>query len=78
MESPRSLFFANGAASAVALVFGIPATRYFGLRGVIWSMVLANVLYVVVAFVVLGRKVAALKTPEPIFEMPLPVEESAF
>jgi len=78
MESPRSLFFANGAASVVALIFGIPATRYFGLRGVIWSMVLANVLYVVVAFVVLGRKVATLKTPEPMFEIPLPVEESAF
>jgi len=62
----------------VALVFGIPATRFFGLRGVIWSMVLANVLYVLVAFVMLGRKVATLKTREPEFSMPLPVEESAF
>jgi O-antigen/teichoic acid export membrane protein len=78
MESPRSLFFANGAASAVALLFGIPATRLFGLHGVIWSMVLANVLYVVVAFIMLGRKVSALKVPEPLFEMPLPMEESAF
>ncbi len=78
MESPRSLFFANGAASVVALVFGIPATRFFGLRGVIWSMVLANVLYVLVAFVMLGRKVSTLKTVEPEFNMPLPVEESAF
>jgi O-antigen/teichoic acid export membrane protein len=78
MESPRSLFFANGAASAVALLFGIPATRYFGLHGVIWSMVLANVLYVFVAFIMLRRKVATLKTPEPHFEMPLPMEESAF
>jgi O-antigen/teichoic acid export membrane protein len=78
MESPRSLFFANGAASVVALVFGIPATRYFGLRGVIWSMVLANVLYVLVAFIMLGRKVSTLKTVEPHFEMPLPLEESAF
>jgi O-antigen/teichoic acid export membrane protein len=78
MESPRSLFFANGAASAVALLFGIPATRFFGLRGVIWSMVMANVLYVLVAFVMLGRKVATLKTPDPEFSMPLPVEESAF
>ena len=78
MESPRSLFFANGAASVVALVFGIPATRFFGLRGVIWSMVLANVLYVLVAFVMLGRKVSTLKTVEPDFNVPLPVEESAF
>jgi O-antigen/teichoic acid export membrane protein len=78
MESPRSLFFANGAASVVALVFGIPATRYFGLQGVIWSMVLANVLYVAVAFIMLGRKVATLKNPEPQFSVPLPAEESAF
>ncbi len=77
MESPRSLFFANGAASAVALVFGVPATRFFGLRGVIWSMVLANVLYVLVAFVMLGRRVIALKSPESEFSMPLPIEEGA-
>jgi len=78
MESPRSLFFANGAASAVALVFGIPATRFFGLRGVIWSMVLANVLYVLVAFVMLGKKVATLRTVEPGFDMHSPIEETAF
>jgi O-antigen/teichoic acid export membrane protein len=63
MQSPRSLFVANGAASVVALVVGIPATRYFGLQGVIWSMILANALYVVVAFILYGRKVATLKPP---------------
>jgi O-antigen/teichoic acid export membrane protein len=71
MQSPRSLFVANGAASVVALVVGIPATRYFGLQGVIWSMILANALYVVVAFVLYGRKVATLRAvplgiPEPV------------
>ncbi len=63
MEYPRSLFFANGAASIVALVFGIPATRYYGLHGVIWSMVLSNVLYVAVAFVLLERKLSAVDAP---------------
>lgn len=58
MESPRSLFIANGAASVIALLVGIPATRYFGLRGVIGSMIGANLLYVVVAFILFGRKVA--------------------
>ena len=76
MESPRSLFFANGAASVVALVFGIPATRFFGLHGVIWSMVLANVLYVLVAFIMLGRKVATLKMPEAQFSVPIAAEET--
>jgi len=57
------LFWANGAASLVALVVGIPATRYFGLQGVIWSMIAANALYVVVAFVLYSRKVATLRMP---------------
>jgi O-antigen/teichoic acid export membrane protein len=78
MEYPRSLFFANGAASIVALVFGIPATRYFGLHGVIWSMVAANVLYVAVAFVMLERKVASLKAEERKTPVPLAGEEAAF
>jgi O-antigen/teichoic acid export membrane protein len=78
MEYPRSLFFANGAASVVAIAFGIPATRYFGLRGVVWSMVLANVLYVVVAFILLERKLATLKGKERELAIPLQAEEGAF
>lgn len=71
MQSPRSLFVANGAASVVAIVVGIPATRFFGLQGVIWSMILANALYVIVAFVLYARKVTTLKTapigiPDPV------------
>ncbi len=64
MESPRSLFIANGAASMVAVLIGIPATRYFGLQGVIWSMIGANFLYVVVAFILFGRKITELKPPD--------------
>jgi len=71
MESPRSLFVANSAASVVAILFGIPATRYFGLQGVIWSMICANFLYVVVAFILFGRKLTEMKgssapVPEPV------------
>jgi len=72
MQSPRSLFVANGAASVVALVVGIPATRFFGLQGVIWSMILANALYVVVAFILYGRKVATLRVPT--MAVPEPVQ----
>ena len=78
MEYPRSLFFANAAASVVAIVFGIPATRYFGLRGVVWSMVVANVLYVAVAFILLERKMAALRTVETEIAIPRQAEEVAF
>jgi len=78
MEYPRSLFFANGAASVVALVFGIPATRYFGLHGVVWSMVIANLLYVVVAFILLERKLATLKILQRKIGVPCHAEEGAF
>lgn len=60
MESPRSLFIANGAASAVAVLVGIPVTKFFGLPGVIWSMIGANFLYVVVAFILFERKLSTL------------------
>ncbi|MCU1303524.1 MAG: Membrane protein involved in the export of O-antigen and teichoic acid-like protein [Candidatus Sulfotelmatobacter sp.] len=78
MEYPRSLFFANAAASVVAIIFGIPATRYFGLSGVIWSMVVANVLYVAVAFILLGKKLATLKAERGELTVPCPAEEGAF
>lgn len=77
MEYPRSLFFANAAASVIAIVFGIPATRYFGLSGVIWSMVIANVLYVIVAFIMLERKMATLKAAATV-PISLRAEEGAF
>jgi O-antigen/teichoic acid export membrane protein len=77
MEYPRSLFFANGAASIVAIVFGIPATRYFGLHGVVWSMVLANVLYVIVAFILLEKKLSTVKSKESALEVSSPAEEVA-
>jgi O-antigen/teichoic acid export membrane protein len=76
MESPRSLFFANSTASLVTLFLGIPATRYYGLVGVIRSMVLANTLYMLVAFVMLGRRLAALQTVGP--RRDLDMQECAF
>jgi O-antigen/teichoic acid export membrane protein len=78
MEYPRSLFFANAAASVVAIVFGIPATRYFGLPGVVWSMVLANGLYVVIAFILLERRMATLKVLEVKSTVSRQAEEVAF
>jgi O-antigen/teichoic acid export membrane protein len=78
MESPRSLFFANGAASVIAIIFGIPATRYFGLRGVVWSIVLANLLYMIVAFVLASRKLATLQAGAVNFEVPLPADGGVY
>jgi len=74
MESPRSLFIANGAASLIAIIFGIPATRHFGLSGVIWSMICANFLYVVVAFVLFSRKLSEQKGKEPELAQAVPAD----
>ena len=75
MESPRSLFFANVAASAIALVFGVPATRHFGLPGVVGSMIAANLLYMIVAYILLARKLATRKVRDVGFTRPLQVDE---
>ena len=56
MESPRSMFIANCWASAITLVIGIPATKYFALWGVVWSIVLANVVGLAVTLILLRRK----------------------
>lgn len=75
MESPRSLFFANAAAGAIALIFGIPATRYFGLPGVVGCMIAANLLYMIVAYFLLGQKLAALKVRHLRYTPPRPAHE---
>jgi len=78
LESPRSLFFANAAASVIAVVLGIPATRYFGLPGVAWSMFLANLVYMVVAHILLSRKVSTLQVRRVEGIAPLPVDEAIY
>jgi len=42
MQSPASVFVASGASSAIALAVGIPATRAYGMRGAILSIVLSS------------------------------------
>jgi len=78
MESPRSLFFANGAASVVALIMGVPATRYFGLHGVVWSMILANMVYMIAAFVLLFKKISTTKVRDVEFPAPMPADEAGY
>jgi len=76
MESPRSMFIANCAASAITLVIGIPATKYFALWGVVWSIVLANVVGLAVTLVLLRRK-AKEDPAEPHIELAtaVPIED---
>jgi O-antigen/teichoic acid export membrane protein len=56
MESPKSVFAALIAATAVSLAVGIPATWYFGVAGAVWSQTLSSVGGFAVAVVLLRRK----------------------
>ncbi len=59
MESPASIFYARIAASVLSLVIGIPLTRSYGLVGVVWSIVLANIAAFLITLYLLRRKVSA-------------------
>ncbi len=75
MESPRSIFFANCAASVITLVVGIPATKYFGIWGVVWSIILANSAALVMVIVLLRRKSVEPSVSSLEFAPSLPVED---
>jgi O-antigen/teichoic acid export membrane protein len=75
MESPRSMFIANCAASAITFVVGIPATKFFGLWGVVWSIILANSAALAITIVLLRRKSLEGGASALDFAAPLPVEE---
>lgn len=67
MESPISVFGATFASSCIALIVGIPATKFLGLRGAVWSMALADSLALVVALILFRRKLrSAAETTVPI------------
>jgi O-antigen/teichoic acid export membrane protein len=77
MESPRSMFIANCAASMVTFVIGIPATKYFALWGVVWSIVLSNVVGLAITLILLRRKAKEPAAPQIDFAAPMPLEEQA-
>lgn len=75
MESPRSIFIANCAASVITLVVGIPATKYFALWGIVWSIILANLAGLVITFVMFRRKAREAGAPHLEFAAAIPIEE---
>jgi O-antigen/teichoic acid export membrane protein len=56
LQSPDSIFKASAAACVVSLVVGIPATRFFGLSGVMLGLVLATLVPFVITVVLLYRR----------------------
>ncbi len=75
MEAPRYMFYSNCAASVITLVIGIPATKFFGLWGVVWSIILSNSVALIMVIVLLRKKAAEHRASSLEFVTPMPAEE---
>jgi len=60
MQSSYSVFVASAVSCVISLAVGIPATRFFGLRGVMFGLVLSTVIPFVITVVMLYRKRSTL------------------
>jgi O-antigen/teichoic acid export membrane protein len=65
IESPDSIFYARLVASALSLLIGVPATRSFGLWGVVWSVVIANLAAFLISMYILQRKSKSVPVLNP-------------
>jgi O-antigen/teichoic acid export membrane protein len=68
IESPDSIFYARIVASVLSLVVGVPATRSFGLWGVVISVIIANFAAFLISMYILQRKSNSLTVPNPVLE----------
>jgi O-antigen/teichoic acid export membrane protein len=68
IEAPDSIFYARLVASALSLLVGVPATKYFGLWGVVWSIIIANLSAFLISLYILHRKSNSLSAQKPILQ----------
>jgi O-antigen/teichoic acid export membrane protein len=68
VESPDSIFYARCVASALSLLIGVPATRAFGLWGVVWSIIIANLAAFVISLYILRRKSRSVAVLNPVLQ----------
>jgi O-antigen/teichoic acid export membrane protein len=66
IESPDSIFWARIVASVLSLLIGVPATRSFGLWGVVGSIIVANIAAFFISMYILQRKSNAVTVPNPV------------
>jgi O-antigen/teichoic acid export membrane protein len=65
IESPDSIFYARCVASVLSLLIGVPATKMFGLWGVVYSIIVANFAAFLISLYILRRKAKAGFVPNP-------------
>jgi len=55
-------------ASVLSLVIGVPATKVFGLWGVVSSIIVANLAAFLISMYILQRKSKSILVPSPVLE----------
>lgn len=68
VESPDSIFYARCVASALSLLVGVPATRAFGLWGVVCSIIIANLSAFLISLYILNRKSKSVPVLNPVLQ----------
>lgn len=68
IESPHLIFYARLVASVLSLVVGVPATKIFGLWGVVISIIVANIAAFVISMYILQRKSNSASLPNPVLQ----------
>ena len=68
VESPDSIFYARCVASALSLLVGVPATRAFGLWGVVCSIIIANFSAFLISLYILNRKSKSVPVLNPVLQ----------
>ena len=68
IESPDSIFWARLAASILSLLVGVPATKWFGLWGVVVSLIIANIAAFLISMYILQRKSQTPPVLNPVLE----------
>jgi len=68
IESPHLIFYARLVASILSLVVGVPATKMFGLWGVVISIIVANIAAFVISMYILQRKARSASLPNPVLQ----------
>ncbi|MFZ0732909.1 MAG: hypothetical protein WAM79_11340 [Candidatus Sulfotelmatobacter sp.] len=68
IESPHLIFYARLVASILSLIVGVPATKMFGLWGVVISIIVANIAAFVISMYILRRKSNSASLPNPVLQ----------
>jgi O-antigen/teichoic acid export membrane protein len=68
VESPDSIFYARCVASALSLLIGVPATKWFGLWGVVVSIIVANFAAFLISLYILNRKSKSVPVLNPVLQ----------